>query len=209
MATDRLGGVAGWGRGGGVVVSRVCYGSVSEEPAGRSAAPAAPAAPAPAARRLKTWTDRLKYCSGSGVMYWNSVCDDMNVAKQFSACLSELGKRITVGWWSRRPILKMSGGADSKYKSRYRATASGPDPANRQGPNDSLLLLDYLPWSGPRTECCSGSTVVAEGPESRDKSSTLARGPAPALAKGPAGLAKGSIYQNINKKSAKFEVFSN
>lgn len=59
-----------------------------------------------------------------------------------------------------------------------------------------------MPWSGPDPELRNGQTAKPEGPESRDRPSSLAKGPS-GIAKGPAGLAKGSIYQKLNKKSAK------
>ncbi|XP_028177681.1 uncharacterized protein LOC114365345 isoform X2 [Ostrinia furnacalis] len=102
------------------------------------------------------------------------------------------------------PILKSSTGSDSKYKSHYSLPTTGPNPSIRQGPKDSLLLMDYMPWNGPNPDFRGGQMVKAEGPEPalREKASSLARGPS-GLAKGPGGLAKGSIYQKMSKKSAK------
>ncbi|XP_060809877.1 uncharacterized protein LOC106129540 isoform X2 [Amyelois transitella] len=100
------------------------------------------------------------------------------------------------------PILKSSTNSETKHKSQYCVAKSGPNPTLRQGPNDSLLLLDYLAWNGPNPDLRSGQAVKAEGPEAKDRSVSLARG-ASGLAKGPAGLAKGSIYQKLNKKTAK------
>ncbi|CAH2985122.1 unnamed protein product [Chilo suppressalis] len=107
-------------------------------------------------------------------------------------------------------VLKMSGvgggvGSGGGYRSAYGGAAGGPDPALHQGPNDSLLLLDYLPWNGPNPEYC-GSAAKTHG--ASPGPSGVARGPA-ALARGPAGLAAGSIYRRINKKTANLEVFSN
>ncbi|XP_075991101.1 uncharacterized protein LOC142986470 isoform X2 [Anticarsia gemmatalis] len=101
-----------------------------------------------------------------------------------------------------KPILKSSRSVDSKFKSQYSTPTKGANPTLRQGPKDSLLLEDYMPWSGPDPELRSGQVVKTDGPEPRDKAYPLARGPS-GLAKGPAGLAKGSIYQKLNKKSAK------
>ncbi|XP_063837913.1 uncharacterized protein LOC135086990 [Ostrinia nubilalis] len=102
------------------------------------------------------------------------------------------------------PILKSSTGSDSKYKSHYSLPTTGPNPSIRQGPKDSLLLMDYMPWNGPNPDFRGGQMVKVEGPEPalREKASSLARGPS-GLAKGPGGLAKGSIYQKMSKKSAK------
>ncbi|XP_053624925.1 uncharacterized protein LOC128683375 isoform X6 [Plodia interpunctella] len=100
------------------------------------------------------------------------------------------------------PILKSSTNNESKHKSQYSVPKSGPNPTLRQGPKEGLLLLDYMAWNGPNPDLRSGQAVKAEGPESRDRTASIARGPS-GLAKGPAGLAKGSIYQKLNKKSAK------
>lgn len=59
-----------------------------------------------------------------------------------------------------------------------------------------------MPWNGPNPDFRGGQTVKADGPEPRDKVTSMARGPS-GLAKGPGGLAKGSLYQKLNKKSAK------
>ncbi|XP_053624919.1 uncharacterized protein LOC128683375 isoform X2 [Plodia interpunctella] len=101
-----------------------------------------------------------------------------------------------------KPILKSSTNNESKHKSQYSVPKSGPNPTLRQGPKEGLLLLDYMAWNGPNPDLRSGQAVKAEGPESRDRTASIARGPS-GLAKGPAGLAKGSIYQKLNKKSAK------
>ncbi|XP_059055376.1 uncharacterized protein LOC131849341 isoform X3 [Achroia grisella] len=100
------------------------------------------------------------------------------------------------------PILKSSSSTESKHKSQYSVPKNGPNPTLRQGPKDSLLLLDYITWNGPNPDLRTGQSVKPEGPDSRDRPVTLARGPT-GLAKGPAGIAKGSIYQKLNKKSAK------
>ncbi|KAG7313066.1 hypothetical protein JYU34_000147 [Plutella xylostella] len=101
-----------------------------------------------------------------------------------------------------RPILKTSSSVDPKYKSQYSMTTKGPNPSLCKGPKDSLLLEDYMAWTGPNPGLKQGSAVKAEGPEPRSRASPRALGPT-ALAKGPAGLAKGSIYQKLTKKSAK------
>uniref|UniRef100_A0A2H1X334 SFRICE_022188 n=1 Tax=Spodoptera frugiperda TaxID=7108 RepID=A0A2H1X334_SPOFR len=100
------------------------------------------------------------------------------------------------------PILKTSSSVDAKFKSQYCSPTKGPNPSLRQGPKDSLLLEDYIPWTGPDPDLRSGQGVKPEGPETRERPFSLARGPS-GLAKGAAGLAKGSLYQKLNKKSAK------
>lgn len=108
----------------------------------------------------------------------------------------------TFGEWCCRPILKTSSSVEAKFKSQYCSPTKGPNPSLRQGPKDSLLLEDYMPWTGPDPELRSGQSVKTEGPEPRDRPFNLARGPS-GLAKGPAGIAKGSLYQKLSKKSAK------
>ena len=53
--------------------------------------------------------------------------------------------------------------------------AKGPNPNLRKGPNDDLLLTDYVTWNGP-------DPSLRKGPEK-----TSARGPNPSLRKGPSG----------------------
>ncbi|XP_050684091.1 uncharacterized protein LOC126978994 isoform X2 [Leptidea sinapis] len=104
------------------------------------------------------------------------------------------------------PILKSSKNVETKYKSQYSITNSGPNQLLRQGPKDSILLEEYMTWNGPNPKLRNGQSVKPEGPELRTNSAvSLARGPS-SLAKGPAGLAKGSIYQKLNKKSTKIVV---
>ncbi|XP_059055375.1 uncharacterized protein LOC131849341 isoform X2 [Achroia grisella] len=111
-------------------------------------------------------------------------------------------RRIKTWTEHLKPILKSSSSTESKHKSQYSVPKNGPNPTLRQGPKDSLLLLDYITWNGPNPDLRTGQSVKPEGPDSRDRPVTLARGPT-GLAKGPAGIAKGSIYQKLNKKSAK------
>merc|ERR1719507_1387900 len=51
--------------------------------------------------------------------------------------------------------------------------AKGPNPALCKGPNDDLLLTDYVPWNGPNPNLRKGTNAsLAKGP-----SSSLAQGP--------------------------------
>ncbi|CAB3226432.1 unnamed protein product [Arctia plantaginis] len=100
------------------------------------------------------------------------------------------------------PILKSSTTTEMKFKSQYSTPTKGPNTSMRQGAKDSLLLKDYMPWSGPDPELRSRQAVKPEGPEPRDRPFSLARGPS-GIAKGPAGISKGSMYQKLSKKSAK------
>lgn len=61
-----------------------------------------------------------------------------------------------------------------------------------------------MTWNGPNPQLRVGQTVKVDGPESRKKASTSACGPS-GTARGPAGIAQGSIYK-LNKKKAKMLV---
>ncbi|XP_039763618.1 uncharacterized protein LOC120636275 isoform X2 [Pararge aegeria] len=103
---------------------------------------------------------------------------------------------------TKGPILKTTRNAEPKHKSQYSVPNVGANPLIRQGPKDSLLLEDYMTWNGPNPDLRSGPSVKPDGPEPRGRSCSLALGPS-GIAKGAGGLAKGSIYQKHNKKSAK------
>merc|ERR1719450_1822757 len=89
--------------------------------------------------------------------------------------------------------------------SRYtecKSLAKGPNPALRKGPNDDLLLTDYVTWNGPNTALKKGPNAsAAKGPNPANRQNfnnkTVANGPNPAYRKGPQGLAKGSVYSNF------------
>ncbi|CAG4942775.1 unnamed protein product [Colias eurytheme] len=115
-----------------------------------------------------------------------------------------VARRIKTWAEHLKPILKSSTKIEPKYKSEYSVPNNGPNPSLRQGPKDNLLLEDYMTWNGPNPQLRVGQTVKAEGPDSRKKLISAARGPSSA-AKGPMGLAKGSIYKQT-KKSAKIVV---
>lgn len=79
---------------------------------------------------------------------------------------------------------------DKEYKSSYTTKVTGPDRNLPKGPNDDLLLTDYVTWNGPNPD-------LAKGPDRSllSERSYVARGPDPSLRKGPIfGLAKGSLY---------------
>lgn len=93
--------------------------------------------------------------------------------------------------------------------------AKGPNAALRKGPNDDLLLTDYVTWNGPDPDLRRGTNrCLAKGPNAQLRrgasggargsrvvgSSRIARGPNPNLRKGPAvGAAKGSIYAQVQR----------
>ncbi|XP_045490197.1 uncharacterized protein LOC111001013 isoform X2 [Pieris rapae] len=105
---------------------------------------------------------------------------------------------------TKLPILKSSPNTEPKYKSQYSGPRNGPNPKLRQGPKDNLLLEDYMTWNGPNPKLRIGQTVKADGPESRKNAFKAVYGPS-GSAKGPAGIAKGSVYK-LNKKTAKIVV---
>lgn len=98
-----------------------------------------------------------------------------------------------------RPILKSTASMDSKYKSQFSISSTGPNLELRKGPKDSLLLDDYLVWNGPNPELRAGPMTDAR--EVRESPRSLAKGPNPAHIKGPAGLAKGSMYKKLTKNN--------
>jgi len=91
---------------------------------------------------------------------------------------------------------------DKPYKSQVSGKAVGPNPNLRKGPNDDLLLTDYVTWNGPDPELRQGpSKSNARGPNAslRRGPSGAAKGPNLSLRNGPTkNLAKGSIYKDIN-----------
>ncbi|CAK1554689.1 unnamed protein product [Leptosia nina] len=113
-------------------------------------------------------------------------------------------RRIKTWTEHLKPILKCSTNLESKYRSQYSVPSVGPNPSLRQGPKDNLLLEDYMAWNGPNPQLHLGQAVKPEGPELRKSSLTTVCGPS-GSAKGPAGIAKGSMYK-LNKKSAKIVV---
>ncbi|XP_049784276.1 uncharacterized protein LOC126187315 isoform X2 [Schistocerca cancellata] len=79
---------------------------------------------------------------------------------------------------------------DKEYKSSYTTKVTGPNRSLPKGPNDDLLLTDYMTWNGPNPD-------MVKGPDRSllSERSYVARGPDPSLRKGPIfGLAKGSLY---------------
>ncbi|CAB4054119.1 unnamed protein product [Lepeophtheirus salmonis] len=83
--------------------------------------------------------------------------------------------------------------------------AKGPNPALCKGPNDGLLLKDYVTWNGPDPSHAKGvNNSLASGPNSNHLSGCknhLVKGHQESLAKGPKGLNKGSMYKNISKEN--------
>ena len=105
---------------------------------------------------------------------------------------------------------------EKPYKSEVSGKAVGPNAALRKGPNDDLLLTDYVTWNGPDPDIRKGPSNLAKGPNAklltkgpnvkstRTFGSSLARGPNPDNCKGPRGLATGSIFmQDKTEKSSR------
>lgn len=83
-----------------------------------------------------------------------------------------------------------------------RLTTKGPNSELCKGPNDELLLADYVTWNGANPDISVGRKGLANGSDP----SLLAdrnygpRGHNNDLCKGPqVGLAKGSIYSQLNR----------
>jgi len=85
-----------------------------------------------------------------------------------------------------------------------RTLSKGPNPALRKGPNDDLLLTNYVTWNGPNAAIRKGpNSAVAKGPNPENVQGPRARAGGPNLAnrKGPQGLAKGSIYSDFKPEA--------
>eukprot|EP00092_Neocalanus_flemingeri_P058199 GFUD01069313.1.p1 GENE.GFUD01069313.1~~GFUD01069313.1.p1 ORF type:complete len:638 (-),score=186.96 GFUD01069313.1:307-2220(-) len=75
-----------------------------------------------------------------------------------------------------------------------KTNAKGPNPALRKGPNDALLLTDYVNWNGPNPELKRGPNPTgAQGPnlEFRQGPSGCSTGPNALNRKGSSSIAKG------------------
>lgn len=86
-----------------------------------------------------------------------------------------------------------------------RPLAKGPNPALRKGPNDDLLLTDYVIWNGPDANLRKGPQAgLARGPNPQNRAGPqgLAKGPNPANRKGPQVVAKGSMLANLDTKES-------
>lgn len=82
----------------------------------------------------------------------------------------------------------------------YSGKALGPNPSLRKGPNDDLLLTDYVTWNGPDPDIRRGPSNMEKGPrQTVAKGSQLAKGANPEKRKGPQGLNVGSIF--LQKKA--------
>ncbi|XP_071444724.1 uncharacterized protein [Hetaerina americana] len=102
----------------------------------------------------------------------------------------------------KKDVPKVSRGTstteDKEHKSPYLSKVTGPNPDLHKGPNDELLLVDYVTWNGPNSNyCTSKAGKMSKGVNFnlRQGSSNLAKGPNQDMFKGPVkNLAKGSIY---------------
>ncbi|PNF27650.1 hypothetical protein B7P43_G15406 [Cryptotermes secundus] len=107
----------------------------------------------------------------------------------------------------KKDIPKVSRGTstteDKEYKSPYLMKVCGPNRDLYKGPNDELLLADYVTWNGPNIDLLGngGRSSLAKGPNKsllQGERSYIAKGPNSELRKGPMrGLAKGSIYSQL------------
>lgn len=85
-----------------------------------------------------------------------------------------------------------------------RIATMGHNPEYTKGPDDNLLLADYVTWNGANPDISMGRKNVAMGPDPTiiKERSCSANGRNPELCKGPkAGLAKGSIYSQLKSST--------
>lgn len=85
-------------------------------------------------------------------------------------------------------------GGPTRSVSLMEGRALGPNPDLRRGPNDDLLLTDYVTWNGPDPDLRKGPSKLAKGPKSRSQTASMAKGPNMENRKGPRGIAIGSIF---------------
>ncbi|KAK3921172.1 BAG family molecular chaperone regulator 3 [Frankliniella fusca] len=104
----------------------------------------------------------------------------------------------------KKEVPKISRGTstteDKEYRSAYRITPAGPNPGFHHGPNDELLIEEYVTWSGPSHIPEREHTSIAKGPNKAllGCHRTAARGPNREACKGPQkGLSKGSLYSRL------------
>ncbi|XP_065357833.1 uncharacterized protein LOC135951991 isoform X3 [Calliphora vicina] len=86
-----------------------------------------------------------------------------------------------------------------------RIQTNGPNDSLAKGPNEGLLLADYVTWNGANPDFCQGQRNLANGPDSSMLSERAYKsyGHNSDLCKGPQlSLAKGSIYAQQNSANA-------
>ncbi|XP_049546835.1 uncharacterized protein LOC125957867 isoform X5 [Anopheles darlingi] len=96
-----------------------------------------------------------------------------------------------------------------QHSTSQRIPVKGPNVRLFKGPNDDLLLADYVIWNGANPDLAKGSQKLANGTAiaaSGDRATVRtertykAHGPNADLCKGPvASLAKGSMYSQLMK----------
>ncbi|XP_055845638.1 uncharacterized protein LOC129911754 isoform X3 [Episyrphus balteatus] len=85
-----------------------------------------------------------------------------------------------------------------------RIATMGHNAEYNKGPDDNLLLADYVTWNGANPDISVGRKNIALGPDASiiKERSCSANGRNPDLCKGPkAGLAKGSIYSQLKSST--------
>ncbi|BES98836.1 Hypothetical protein NTJ_11652 [Nesidiocoris tenuis] len=88
--------------------------------------------------------------------------------------------------------LKDDGKPKNVFQSPLLIKPNGPDSSLLKGPDERLLLEDYVPWIGAKRGLARGAD------KSLVRGSSGARGPNPLLLRGPSSsLSKGSIYSNF------------
>jgi len=99
--------------------------------------------------------------------------------------------------------MMFEGVKDEKFLSIFtRSAPSGPNQGLAKGPNDDLLLTDYVTWNGANPDIIKGHKMTANGPNTalRIERTYVTRGRSSELCKGPQiGLAKGSMYSQMSR----------
>jgi hypothetical protein len=92
---------------------------------------------------------------------------------------------------------------DGPIASLAQGRALGPNASLRKGPNDDLLLTDYVTWNGPDPDLRKGPSKLAKGANTDLKKTkpSLAKGPNSENYKGPRSLAIGSISAQASSRS--------
>ncbi|XP_063910899.1 uncharacterized protein LOC135128030 isoform X5 [Zophobas morio] len=91
-----------------------------------------------------------------------------------------------------------------EFRSKNLTNTTGPNPDLTQGPNNKILLEDYMNWQGPNVNIRKGPQTLQKGPNLSllGTKKYQPRGSNPELRKGPKlGLAKGSIFSQLKNVS--------
>ncbi|XP_049546834.1 uncharacterized protein LOC125957867 isoform X4 [Anopheles darlingi] len=143
----------------------------------------------PKQSRLKAKTDHAKYS-----IFRNSSSEDESSSDPNTGTT---------------PVADEKANGILQHSTSQRIPVKGPNVRLFKGPNDDLLLADYVIWNGANPDLAKGSQKLANGTAiaaSGDRATVRtertykAHGPNADLCKGPvASLAKGSMYSQLMK----------